>query len=147
MIRDFNRTDTLDVLAMVDELRAESPLHRGLPFDADHVALIMNSFTVRGWVADGSAGLRGYCFATMVPSLLGPGRLCTDLSVFVRKPFRNGTIASRFVRAMVEWGEAQGALAHQHVVSTGNPGIERLYERYGFVRTGGAFMMASPTRS
>jgi GNAT superfamily N-acetyltransferase len=142
MIRDFRRGDTDQVMRMVEELKAESPSHRDLPFDRAYVARLMNSFTVRGWVAQaaGEDTLRGYCFATIVPSMLGPGRICTDLSVFVRKAFRNGLIAVRFLEAMEQYGRDQGCIMHQHVVSTGNPGLDRIYERFGYTRTGGAFV-------
>ena len=140
MIREFKRADTPAVLEMVDELRQESPLHRGLPYDPEHVARVINSFTVRGWVSETEGTLRGACFATVVPSLLGPGKICTDLSVFVRKPYRNGLIAARFLRKMHEYGRELGCHQWQHVVSTSNPAIERMYERFGYVRTGAAFV-------
>ena len=140
MIRAFERADTPAVLDLVRELRAESPLHRNLTFDPDHVARIINSFTVRGWVCEAQGALRGACFATVVPSLLGPDRICTDLSVFVRKPYRNGLIAARFLRAMHDYGRELGCTQWQHVVSTGSPAIDRMYERFGYVRTGSAFV-------
>ena len=145
MIRPFRRVDTDAVIGMIQELRDEVPHLLGMPLEPAHIAQLMNSFTVRGWVAEGEdGGLRGYCFATVVPSLLGPGRICTDLSVFVRKPYRNGLIAMRFVQAMEAYGRELGCVMHQHVISTGNPGIERIYERLGYTRTGGCFIRVAP---
>jgi hypothetical protein len=141
MIRDFHRDDTQAVVFMVGELRAESPVHRNLPFDPGHVARIMNAYTVRGWVSvTAEREFRGYCFVTVVPSLLGPWKILTDLSIFVRKPYRNGIIASRFLTAMHAYGERQGVTQWQHASTTGDPSLEGLLLRAGFVRTGSTFV-------
>jgi hypothetical protein len=144
MIRDFRRADTPEVIGMVMELRDESPVHRDLDFDPGHVARIMNSYTIRGWVSVAGLEYRGYCFATVVPSLLGPSRILTDLSIFVRKPFRNGLIASRFLMAMEAYGRELEVEQWQHASTTGNPGLERLLLRAGFVKTGSTFVKNTP---
>jgi hypothetical protein len=143
MIRDYHRSDTPAVLEMVGELRAESPVHRSLPYDPGHVARIMNAYTVRGWVSATRDEYRGYCFVTVVPSLMGPWKILTDLSIFVRKPFRNGIIASQFLTAMLAYGERQGVQQFQHASTTGNAGLEGLLERAGFVRTGATFVKSA----
>jgi GNAT superfamily N-acetyltransferase len=140
VIRDFHVDDTSQVIAMMRELHQESPYHARLDFDPVILGLNLARPDVKGWVGVGrDGGFRGYCFAACVPSLFGADTTFTDISLFVRKPYRNGILALGLVRRMEAWGRAMGARLFQHGVSTGNPAAGAIYTRLGYELVGGVY--------
>ena len=65
-----------------------------------------------------------------------PGRRCS-LSMWVRPDARRQGVADGLVRTVIDWARNEGAHTVDLGVAEGNDDARRLYERHGFVSTGG----------
>lgn len=89
---------------------------------------------INGVVVGGMAGF-------VSQSWFGHDDIANDLALFVHPEHRGGMLAARLVKAFVQWARLAGAKQIRPGVISGCEVAEKLYERVGFRRCGGTFVM------
>lgn len=92
---------------------------------------------------DKTHGLVGVMVGFVEESWFGSDLVAYDLTLFVKKDYRNKLLAFRLVDSFIRWAKLAGAKQIRPGVSTGSSKADPFYERLGFTKCGSNFYMES----
>ncbi len=145
MIRQAAIADVPRLVELGAQMHAESPRFSRLAFDAEKLAAFLGSAVnaphVLVLVAERDDQIVGGFVGLALEHWCSRDLVATDLALFIEPRKRGGLIASRLVRAYLDWAERRGAKLIQLGITTGVATLatERLYEVLGLSRCGSIY--------
>lgn len=139
-IRKLEREDFEQVLAMWENMMAESPEYKDEPFDRETSQAILTTMITSwvgdylGLVAEDDGQLVGMLGAVVNKNFFNSTKYTMDFAVYVVPERRGGTVSIRMIREYEEWVRKKGIKKCTLGVSTGL-WVERtvsLYSRLGY---------------
>lgn len=142
MIRPATLQDLPALLAIGQDMAAESPRYSRLRFSRDKLAAALTTLIPADWgfvrVIDGEQGIVAVMLAAVTEHWISSDRCASDLALYVDPRARGTMAATELICAYREWAREQGAVLLQVGVTTGvhTEKTAQLYEHLGFVRCG-----------
>lgn len=142
-VRHAGPEDIPVLVAMAQQMQAESPVYAPYPFEPDVVARWGEISTGSDdWLCliaeDEEQGPVGMLIVGCVPMLFCRQQMVEDIAFYVKPQWRGTTAALRLMRTLEPWAKARGAVSMRMGITTGtNPEAAiRFLERFGFTQTG-----------
>ena len=142
MLRKATLDDLPALIAMAGAMLADSDY---VPFDVSAerfeafvMPLITHGFAM---VKESDGELVGAVLGDVITPWFSTKRMGIEYAVYIRPDKRNGLTAARMIAQWVQWCKGHGAIQCRAGISTGNMAIARLYERFGFRRSGTNFIL------
>jgi GNAT superfamily N-acetyltransferase len=133
------RAATLDDIPALLDMGArfhEGSAYRGLiDFSKVQVSKTLN-FLIENdggcvFVNEADGVLTGAIAGLMAPHFVSGDRFATELAWWVDTEAR-GTVGPRLLKRLEEWAKDNGARTLSMIEPPGNPGVGRIYERFGY---------------
>lgn len=141
-IRAATIEDVPRLVELGQAMHSESPRFSRLTFDADKLAAFLGSAVnaphVLVLVAERDGQIVGGFVGLAMEHWASRDLVATDLALFIDPGKRGGLMASRLLRAYLDWAELRGAKLIQCGITTGVEELAtgRLYEALGLSRCG-----------
>lgn len=144
-VRRATRADAPAIIAMGRELIAESPNYRGEPLSEEKVMALGERLQGTLLAQDGcvlvterDGELVGMMVICIVERFFGDGKFVTDLTLYVKPPYRGSLAFPRLVQAAERWARDQGVFKVVFGVSTEIHPQETVhaYQRMGYTLNG-----------
>lgn len=142
MIREATPADLPALIELGRAMCAESPTWRRFPYNAEKAAAFMAELIQAGsgfaWVGIRDGVICAALLAAVREHWACDVVIAHELALFVQTSARGSLLAARLVAEFVTWAEAgDPALACAGTSTLVHPELTaRLYERFGFARTG-----------
>jgi len=144
-IRAATTEDLKDIYALALEAHEKSDTYRDIPVDEQKLKklLLMMVFdkTSCVFVSEDHSGITGFVLGMVDELFFSRKRYGTDLMIYSRSPFDG----ARLVRKLVEWIKSKPRVVEITLGVTSGIGdperVGMLYQRVGFKRIGGTYMM------
>lgn len=142
MIRPATLEDLPALLAIGEDMAAESPRYSRLRFNRDKLAhmlrLLIEAESGFVRVVDDGCGVAAVMVAMVAEHWMSSDRHASDLALYVEPRARGTMAATELICAYRTWAQEQGAVLVQAGVTTGvfTEKTAQLYEHLGFKRCG-----------